>query len=98
VVILTVVFLAVAALACWVVPRVRDGTVPAIGGLIWHPLGAIHLLLTDVYWPLAARAGEATIPVVGVVVSIVLTAGSALVLAMVVWLPFYLLRKRRPGA
>ena len=97
VIILAVVFLAVTALASWVVPRVRDGTVPAIGGLIWHPLGAIRLLLTEVYWPIAARAGDATIPLVGVVVSIVLTAGSALLLAMVVWLPFYLLRKRPSG-
>jgi hypothetical protein len=98
VLILTVVFLAVAALACWVVPRVRDGTVPAVGGLIWHPLGAIQLLLTEVYWPIAARAGKATIPAVGVVISVVLTVGSALLLAMVIWLPFYLLHKRRSGS
>ena len=98
VLVLTVVFCIAAALAYWVVPQVRDGTVPALGGLIWHPLGAVQVLIANVYSPIGARVGDATAPALGVVVVLALTAGSALLLAMVLWLPFYLLRKRRAGS
>ena len=66
---------------------------PAVGGLIWHPLGAIRLLLTNVYGPVGARVGDATAPALGVVVVLALAGGSALLLSMILWLPFYLLRK-----
>jgi hypothetical protein len=95
---LTLVFCVVAAVAYWVVPQVRDGTVPALGGLIWHPLGAIRLLITDVYGPIGARVGEATAPGLGLAVVLALTGVGALVLSMVLWLPFYLLGKRDTGS
>jgi hypothetical protein len=96
--VLTVVFCVAAALAYWVVPQVRDGTVPAVGGLIWHPLGAIQLLLRDVYGPIGARVGDASTPALGTVIVLALTGGSALLVSMVLWLPFYLLRKRPTDA
>lgn len=98
VLILALVFCVTAALAYWVVPHVRDGTVPALGGLVWHALGAIEILIADVYGPMGARVGNATTPALGVVVVLALTVGSALLLSMILWLPVYRLRKRRAGS
>ncbi|UCD52138.1 MAG: hypothetical protein JSW27_05775 [Phycisphaerales bacterium] len=91
---LTVLFCALAAVACWVVPGVREGTVPAIGGLVWHALGVIQLLVTNVYGPVAARVGEATTRALGVAVQVALTGLSALLLSVAIWYPFYLVRGR----
>ena len=91
---LTVLFCVLAALACWVVPGVREGTVPAIGGLVWHPLGAIQLLVTDVFGPIGARVGEATTPGLGVVVQVALVGLAALLLSIAIWEPFHLVRRR----
>jgi hypothetical protein len=91
---LTVLFCALAAVACAVVPGVRAGTVPAIGGLVWHVLGAIQLLVTNIYGPAAVRVGEATTPGLGVALQVVLTALSALLLSIAIWYPFYLVRQR----
>ena len=91
---LTVLFCALAAVACGVVPGVREGSIPAIGGLVWHVLGAIQLLVTNVYGPVAARVGEATAPGLGVAVQVVLTGLSAFLLSIAIWYPFYLVRRR----
>lgn len=91
VLILTVLFCILAALGYWVAPGVRAGSVPAIGGVLWHLLGATQLLIANVYDPIAARVAEATLPGLRGVVLLVLTVGSALLLAMVIGLPFYLL-------
>lgn len=89
----TAVLCVAAALAWFVVPSVRAGTVPAIGGLVWHALGALQLLLTRSYAPLAARVGVATSPWVGAAALPALIAVSALLLSLVVCLPFGALRK-----
>lgn len=91
---LTVLFCALAAVACGVVPGVRAGSIPAIGGLVWHVLGVIQLLVTNVYGPVAARVGEATAPALGIAVQVALTGLSALLLAIAIWYPFYLVRQR----
>jgi len=91
---LTVLFCVLAAVACGVVPGVRAGSIPAIGGLVWHVLGAIQLLVTNVYGPVAARVGEATTPGLGVAFQVALSALSALMLAIAIWYPFYLVRQR----
>jgi len=91
---LTVLFCALAGVAYWVAPGVREGSVPAIGGLVWHALGTIQLLVTNVYGPVAARAGEATTPGLGTAVQVALTVLSALLLAIAIWYPFYLVRQR----
>lgn len=95
VVLLTLLFCSLAVFACWIVPGVRDGTVPAIGGIVWHALGGLEMLVTNVYGRIGARVGEATTPVLGLVVRIILTAVSALLFSMVIWLPVYLVRARR---
>ncbi len=94
VVISTVVLCAIAALAWYVVPGVREGTVPPIGGILWHFLGAFEYMLRNVHAPVAARVGEATAPLLGVVFLLALIAASALVASLVVCLPFRLSRKR----
>ena len=91
---LTALFCALAGIACWVVPGVREGSVPAIGGLVWHALGAIQLLVTNIYGPVAARVGDATTAALGTAVQVILTVVSALVLAIAIWYPFYLVRQR----
>lgn len=98
--ILTVVFCILAALGYWVAPGVRAGTVPAIGGLVWHGLGAIQLLITDVYGPIARRAGESTAPWLETAVLLALVGGSVLLLSMVIALPFDLIRRHsaRPAS
>jgi hypothetical protein len=95
VVLLTLLFCALAAFACWIVPGVRDGTVPAIGGIVWHALGGLEVLVKNVFGRIGARVGEATTPALGFVVQIALTAASALLFSMVIWLPVYLVRARR---
>lgn len=91
---LTVLFCTLAAIACWVVPGVREGSVPAIGGLVWHVLGAIQLLVTNVYGPVSSRLGQATTSALGTAVQVILTVLSALLLAIAIWYPFYLVRQR----
>lgn len=94
VLILTVVFCILAALGYWVVPGVRAGTVPAIGGLIWHGLGAIQWVIVNRYEPLAARIGEATSPSLRPVALLGLIVGSALLVSMLLCLPFLLIGNR----
>lgn len=90
----TAVLCAAAALAWFVVPGVRAGTVPAVGGLVWHALGALHVLLIRTYAPLATRVGDATSPALGAASLPGLIAASALLLSLVACLPLRLLRKR----
>ncbi len=90
VLILTVAFCLLAALGYWVAPGVRAGTVPPIGGLVWHGLGAIQLLIANTYEPLAARAGDVISPSLRPVVLLTLVVGSALLLSMVLCLPLRL--------
>jgi hypothetical protein len=94
VLVLTVVFCALAALGYWVAPGVRAGAVPAIGGIVWHALGVVQLLLANVYGPVAARVAEATSPRLGVATLLAMTAGSALLLAMAIGLPFFLMGRQ----
>lgn len=94
VLILTVFFCGLAALGYWVAPGVRSGSVPAVGGVVWHLLGTTQLLIANVYGPVAARVAQATTPRLGSVALVVLTAVSALLLAMAIGLPFYLIDRQ----
>ncbi len=89
----TVVLCAVAALAWFVVPGVRSGAVPPIGGIVWHALGALQLLLVGLYAPVVARVGQATNPTVGLAALLTLAGVSALLVSLIVCLPFRLSRR-----
>jgi len=83
-----------AALACGGVPAIREGAVPALGGIVWHTLGAIPLLVTNVYGPAAAHMKEATTPQLGVAIPVALTGLSASLLPTAICCPFYRVRQR----
>ncbi len=87
VLILTVLFCVLATLGYWVAPGVRTGSVPAVGGVVWHLLGATQLLIG----PIATRVAQATSPRLGSAALVALTGVSALLLAMAIGLPFYLI-------
>ena len=76
-----------AALAYWVVPGVRGGSVPAIGGIIWHALGPIQLLLANVFRPFAYGIAPASSPWLGSMILLLMTLGSILLISMVICLP-----------
>lgn len=82
------------AVAWYVVPGVRGGTVPAVGGMIWHALGPLELLLTRVYAPAAAQLANATAPAVGILFLPAMVAISALLASLLACLPFGLISKR----
>jgi hypothetical protein len=91
-------FCALAAPGGRVAPGVRSGTAPAIRGLVWHALGVIQLLVKHAYGPVAARVSETTAPWMRVVTLPALTGGSALLLSVVICLPFYVVGKQSSPA
>ncbi|MHC4310673.1 MAG: hypothetical protein ACYSSN_12090 [Planctomycetota bacterium] len=92
--IMTCILCPVAALAYWIVPGVRAGTVPPIGGIIWHVLGPIQLLIANVYRPFAYGIAPAATPWLGLVILLLMTLGSILLLSMVICLPLCFFRQR----
>jgi len=87
VIIMTCILCLVAALAYWIVPSVRAGTVPPVGGIIWHALAPIQLLIANVFRPVAYAIAPATSPSLGLVILLLMTLGSSLLISMVICLP-----------
>jgi hypothetical protein len=94
VMIMTCILCLVAALAYWIVPSVRAGTIPPVGGIIWHALGPIQLLLANVFRPFAYSIAPAASPWLGLVILLLMTGGSILVISMVICLPLRFLQRR----
>jgi hypothetical protein len=92
--IMTFVFCLAVALAYWIVPGVRAGTIPPIGGIIWHVLGPIQLLIANVYRPFAYGIAPATLPWLGLLILLLMTLGSILLLSMVICLPLCFTQQR----
>jgi hypothetical protein len=90
----TCVLCVAAALACWLVPYVRAGTIPPIGGIIWHALGSIQLLIAEVFRPFAYDIAPAGLPRLGLVILLLMTLGSILLISMVICLPLYFFPQR----
>jgi hypothetical protein len=90
---MTCILCLVAALACWIVPSVRAGTVPPVGGIIWHALAPIQLLIANVLRPVACAIAPSNSPSLGSVILLLMTLGSSLLISMVFCLP---LRFGRP--
>lgn len=87
VMIMTSILCLVAALAYWIVPGVRAGTVPPIGGIVWHAMASFQLLIANVYRPFAYSIAPATSPWLGSVILLLMTCGSTLLISMVMCLP-----------
>lgn len=85
--IVTCILCLIAALAYWIVPCVRAGTVPPIGGIIWHALAPIQLLIANVFRPFAYGIAPANSPSLGLVILLLMTLGSSLLMSMVICLP-----------
>ena len=94
VMIMTCILCLVAALAYWIVPSVRDGTVPPVGGIIWHALGPVQLLLANVFRPFAYGIAPATSPWLGSAILLLMTSGSIVLISMVMCLPLCFPRQR----
>ena len=94
VMIMTCILCLAAALAYWVVPGVRAGTVPAVGGIIWHALGPIQLLIANVFRPFAYDIAPASSPWLGLAILLLMTLGSILLISIVICLPLCFLRQR----
>jgi hypothetical protein len=92
--IMTCILCLVAALAYWIVPGVRAGTVPPIGGIIWHALGSIQLLIANVFRPFAYGIAPATSPWLGSMILLLMTLGSILLISMVICLPLCFFQQR----
>ena len=91
---MTCILCLVAALAYWIVPSVRSGSVPPIGGIIWHALGPFQLLMANVFRPFAYGIAPATSPWLGLVILLLMTLGSILLISMVICLPLCFPRQR----
>ena len=87
VMIMTCILCLLAALAYWIVPSVCAGTVPPIGGIIWHALAPFQLLITNVFRPFAYGIAPATSHWLGLVILLLMTWGSILLISMVICLP-----------
>ena len=87
VIIMTCILCLVAALAYWIVPSVRAGTVPPVGGIIWHALAPIQLLIANVFRPVAYAIAPSNSPSLGLVILLLMTLGSSLLISMVMCLP-----------
>ena len=87
VMIMTCILCLVTALAYWIVPGVRAGTIPPIGGIIWHALGPLQLLIANVYRPIAYDIAPEATPWLGALILLVMTVGSILLISMVICLP-----------
>jgi hypothetical protein len=97
VMVVTCILCVVAALACWLVPGVRAGIIPPVGGIIWHALGSIELLIADVFRPFAYGVAPASQPWLGLVILLLMTLGSIVLISMVICLALYLLQQRPWG-
>ncbi|KPK36163.1 MAG: hypothetical protein AMJ65_16580 [Phycisphaerae bacterium SG8_4] len=87
VMIMTCILCLVMALAYWIVPSVRAGTVPPIGGIVWHALAPFQLLIANVFRPFAYGIAPAKSPSLGLVILLLMTLGSSLLISMVMCLP-----------
>ena len=94
VVIMTCILCLIAALAYWIVPSVRSGTFPPVGGIIWHALAPIQLLIANVFRPVAYGIAPATSPRLGLVILLLMTWGSIVLISMVMCLPLRFGRQR----
>jgi hypothetical protein len=92
--IMTCVLCLVAAIAYWIVPSVRAGTVPPIGGIVWHALASFELLIANVFRPLAYAVAPAGSLWLGSLILLLMTCASMLLISMVICLPLCLLQQR----
>ncbi len=96
VMIMTGVLCLAAVLANWIVPGVRAGTVPPVGGIIWHVLASFHLLIVNVFRPVAYGIAPGTSSWLGSVILLLMTCGSILLISMAMCLPLCF-PQQRPG-
>ncbi|MHC4168218.1 MAG: hypothetical protein ACYSWQ_14775 [Planctomycetota bacterium] len=94
VVIMTGILCLATALAYCIVPGVRGGAVPPIGGIIWHALGPLQLLIANVFRPFAYAIAPASSPWLRSVILLLMTCGSILLISMVICLPLCFPRQR----
>jgi len=87
---MTCILSLVAALACWIVPGVRAGNIPPVGGIIWHALGLFQLLIANVFRPFAYGIAPASMPWLGLLILLLMTLAGILLLSMVMCLPLCL--------
>lgn len=92
--VMTCILCLVAALACWIVPGVRGGAVPPIGGMIWHAMAAFQLLIANVFRPCAYGIAPAASPWLRLVILLLMTLGSILLISMVMCLPLRFAEKQ----
>ena len=89
VMIVTCILCLVTALANWIVPGVRSGSVPPVGGIIWHALALFQLLIAHVFRPIAYGIAPAASPWLGLLILLFMTLGSLLLISMLMCLPLY---------
>jgi hypothetical protein len=94
VMIVTCILCLVAALAYWIVPSVRAGSIPPIGGIIWHALALFELLISNILRPFAYGIAPASMPWLGLVILLLMTLGGMLLISMVICLPLCFLQQR----
>ena len=94
VLILTLVACGGVALTRYLVAGVIEGTVPAVGGMIWFVLALPYMLATKGFGPVVDRVAVSAGSVAGALLMSALVGLTALALSVVIWLPFYLARRR----
>ena len=83
------------AIAVLVMPAAQAGHIPMVGGLLWIVLALPYLAVQNLLGPLVARIESGGPASAAAAAMFVLVGLAALVLAMVVWLPFYLARSKQ---